>query len=312
MILHGIILRIRPARVAKAYRSVWTDQGSPLLAVSLRQRQAFQRALAQQCAAPVEVALGMRYGNPSIASAMESLRKKAVQRLLVLPLYPQYSATTTAAVFDAVFDELKTWRWIPELRLVQHYHDEPAYIDALAKSVEAHWRQHDRAERLLLSFHGLPKRYLKAGDPYYCECRKTGRLLAEKLGLSDESWCLTFQSRFGREEWLKPYTDHVLRDLAKQGVRSVQVLCPGFSADCLETLEEIDGQNRELFLSRGGESFEYIPALNDQDIHMEALTNIVLRYASDWPLTADVWDETRRAAELSERTRRARHYGAEA
>ncbi len=308
--LHGVILRIRPARVAKAYQTVWTEYGSPLLAISRRQRDALQRALARRCAAPVEVALGMRYGQPSIASALESLRQKGIQQLLVLPMYPQYSATTTGAVFDDVFDELKAWRWVPELRLIQHYHDAPAFIAALADSVEAHWRAHGRADRLLLSFHGLPKRYIKAGDPYFCECHKTGRLLAERLGLADDDWYLAFQSRFGREEWLKPYTDHTLRDWANQGVRRVQVLCPGFSADCLETLEEIAEQNKSQFLAAGGESYEYIPALNDQAAHIDALATLLLCHASGWPMCDAAWDADTRGTALTQRDQRAQRLGA--
>lgn len=310
LVLHGVILRVRPRRVARAYATVWTDDGSPLLAISLRQREALQRLLARQCAAPVEVVLGMRYGQPSIASALESLRRKGVRRLLVLPLYPQYSATTTAAVFDAVFDELKTWRWVPELRLIQHYHDDPGYIGALAASVEAHWTAQGRAERLMMSFHGLPRRYLKAGDPYYCECHATGRLLAERLGLTDDAWRLTFQSRFGREEWLKPYTDHTLRDWAREGIRRVQVICPGFSADCLETLEEIAEQNKEAFIAAGGESLDYIPALNDRPEHIDALAALALRHAADWPLCDAGWDASAQARARAERERRARAQGA--
>jgi len=302
LVLHGIILRVRPARVAKAYQSVWTEEGSPLLAISRRQQSALEKSLADCSSQPVKVVLGMRYGKPSIAAALESLRKLKVRKLLVLPMYPQYSATTTATVFDALFDELRKWRHVPELRLIQQYHDDSSYIAALAASVNAHWETHGRADRLLLSFHGLPTRYVTAGDPYYQECQRTARLLADKLHLDSSQWLLAFQSRFGREEWLKPYTDHTLREWARQGVRRVQVLCPGFSADCLETLEEIAEQNKTLFLSEGGETFEYIPALNDDPAHVDTLTGLVMRHMDGW-VSANVNRDDSRCG--TERVRRA-------
>jgi len=282
LILHGVILRLRPSRVAKAYETVWTEDGSPLLSIAKKQAQALRRQLPGQLGGRVEVALGMRYGNPSIEQAMSELRSKGMRRLLVLPLYPQYSATTTASIFDEVFRVLSGWRWVPELRLIQHYHDYPPYIDALAASVREHWDSHGRPDRLLMSFHGIPRRYFDAGDPYFCECQKTGRLLAERLELQDSDWQLTFQSRFGREEWLRPYTDHTLKALGKQGVARVAVICPGFSADCLETLEEIAEQNRELFLHAGGREFRYIPALNDRADHVQALSRLLSEHMQGW------------------------------
>ncbi len=310
MILHGVILRIRPARSARSYQKVWTEQGSPLLAISKRQAEALQDVLKTKFSGPVVVALGMRYGNPSIPAALQQLQAANVRRLLVLPLYPQYSASTTASTFDAVADVLKTWRWLPELRLINHYHDEPAYIDILAHSIRAAWETRGASERLLFSFHGLPKRFLLLGDPYYCECHKTARLIAERLNLSDDRWQLTFQSRFGREEWLQPYTDHTLRSWAKAGVKSVDVVCPGFSADCLETLEEIAMENRDIFLKAGGQSYHYIPALNERPEHIHMLADLIEKHSQAWPETDPAWNATETALEAEARQRRAHAHGA--
>ena len=281
-ILHGAILRLRPARLARAYRSIWSEEGSPLLVIGERLQAALQRLLEARIGGRVVTALAMRYGQPSIERALDGLRRQGMRRLLVLPLYPQYSATTTASVFDEVTRVLQQWRWLPELRFVLCYHDRPAYIEALANSVREHWQQHGRAQRLLMSFHGIPRRYFAAGDPYYCACQKTARLLAEKLGLEEGQWQLTFQSRFGREEWLQPYTDYTLRSWARQGIESVDVICPGFSADCLETLEEIAQQDRELFLANGGREYRYIAALNDRPDHVEALARLIETNLQGW------------------------------
>jgi len=282
LILHGVILRVRPARVARAYQTVWSEAGSPLLAIAKKQAQAVREELARQPGGGVEVALGMRYGNPSIEQAMGELRARGARRLLVLPLYPQYSATTTASIYDEVFRVLTGWRWVPGLRMIQHYHDYPPYIEALAASIREHWQSHGRPDRLLMSFHGIPRRYLDAGDPYFCECQKTGRLLAERLELQDAEWKLTFQSRFGREEWLRPYTDHTLKEWGQQGLGRVDVVCPGFSADCLETLEEIAEQNRELFVHAGGRELHYIPALNDRADHVRMLSRLLTKHMQGW------------------------------
>ncbi|MFQ5659326.1 MAG: ferrochelatase [Gammaproteobacteria bacterium] len=305
LILHGFILRFRPRRAAAAYRKIWADTGSPLLDIAKKQAAAIQNLLTHRCPGPVQVTLAMRYGNPSIASALEKLRQANARRLLVLPLYPQYSATTTASTFDAVTSVLKNWRWLPELRMVSHYHDDPGHIDALAESIRAHWAQQDRADKLLYSFHGLPKRYFLAGDPYYCECRKTARLVAERLGVDDDSWEVSFQSRFGLQEWLKPYTDRLLIEWAKSGITSVDVICPGFSADCLETLEEINLQNRKRFLAAGGKRFSYIPALNDQPAHITALTDLIIKHCQGWPGFSGDWDENRMKDELQQSAERA-------
>lgn len=282
LILHGIILRVRPAKSAAKYATVWTAQGSPLLAIS-RQQAAGVQARLQRLPGPVTVAVGMRYGSPSIASALHELRATGVQRLLILPLYPQYSATTTASTFDAVAAELKTWRWLPELRMVMHYHDDPGYLDAVAARIRAAWAEQPAGDKLLFSFHGLPKRNLLAGDPYHCECHKTARLIAERLQLPPERWQVAFQSRFGRAEWLKPYTSETLEHWGKTGVGRVDVVCPGFAADCLETLEEIAMENRAVFLHAGGKQYRYIPALNDEANHLDALTNLILTHTQGWP-----------------------------
>jgi len=277
-VLHGFILRTRPKRSAAAYRKIWTESGSPLLAISKKQATAIQKYLDDHATEKFHVELAMRYGNPSIQSGLKKLQRANAKKIIILPLYPQYSASTTASAFDAVADVLKTWRNIPEFHLVKHYHDTPDYIDALAESIADQWRQTNRAEKILFSFHGIPKAYFEAGDPYYCECHKTARLVAEKLNLDEEEWMLTFQSRFGPKEWLKPYTDMTLKELAFQGIKNVDVVCPGFSADCLETLEEINMRYRETFLAAGGEKFTYIPALNDRPTHINALTNIILNH----------------------------------
>lgn len=283
LILNGVILRIRPRRSAEAYRTVWTEQGSPLLACARDQVAGIRERLADRLPAPVEVVLGMRYGNPSIPSALEQLHGQGVRRLLVLPLYPQYSASTTASTFDAVAATLMRWRWIPELRFIGRYHDEAGYIAALAASVREHWAAQGRGEHLVMSFHGVPRRYLDAGDPYHCQCVKTGRLLAERLDLEDGHWSVTFQSRFGREEWLKPYTDESIRALGRRGLRRIDVVCPGFSADCLETLEEIAVQNAAFFHEAGGEVLSYIPCLNTRADHLDFLAGLALRHLQGWP-----------------------------
>jgi len=280
--LHGVILRIRPPRVAKSYQSVWTVEGSPLLAINKKLHHAVQQAVRSQHGDQVVTTLAMTYGNPSIAAGLEALRQQNVQRLIVLPLYPQYSATTTAAVFDAVTSILRQWRWIPETRFINQYHDVPAYIKALAESVKAHWQAQGRAEKLLFSFHGIPQRYHDAGDPYYCHCQKTARLLAEKLELKEGEWQTAFQSRFGREAWLQPYTSETLKGWGSAGIKRVQVICPGFSIDCLETLEEIAHENRQYFIEAGGTDYEYIPALNDTAAHTEALLQLIQQHTQGW------------------------------
>ena len=307
MVLNGIILNTRPRRSAEAYAKIWTDKGSPLLVISRQQQQALQAAVSEKFDAPVHVALAMRYGTPSVASGLAELQAAGARRVLVLPLYPQYSATTTASTFDAIADELKGWRWLPELRFVNHYHDNPDYIAALADSVRRYQQQHGKPDKLVMSFHGIPREYFLKGDPYHCECHKTARLLAESLGLKPDQWQLTFQSRLGPKEWLKPYTSEALGILPAGGVKKVQVVCPGFSADCLETLEEIAMENKAVFLEAGGESYGYIPALNTDTAHIDMIAGLVARHAADWLSPGAVPT----ADELAQRKERAIAAGAE-
>ena len=305
-ILSGIILNIRPRRSAHAYRQIWTAAGSPLLTITQSQTQALQTSLQARFGGPVKLAFAMRYGNPSIARGLEQLRQAGARRLLILPLYPQYSAATTASTFDAVAAVFKRWPWLPETRMVMSYHDDPGYIAALKASVEKHWREHGRGQRLLLSFHGVPERYLLQGDPYHCQCHKTGRLLAEALALEDGQWQVTFQSRFGPERWLQPYTDVTLGSLARQGVTDIDLICPGFSADCLETLEENNMRNRDLFLEAGGKRFAYIPCLNDDAAHIAALADLVARHTQGWPETAADWNSATAEMASAETAQRAK------
>jgi protoporphyrin/coproporphyrin ferrochelatase len=290
LILNGVILRTRPSRSAEAYHTVWTEEGSPLLSCAREQTARIKERLTAQLSLPFEVALGMRYGNPSIPAALAQLHRLNVRRLLVLPLYPQYSASTTGSTFDAVAATLMRWRWIPELRFITRYHDEQGYIEALAASVREHWHSHGRGEHLVMSFHGVPRRYLDAGDPYHCQCHKTARLLAERLGLAPDAWSITFQSRFGKEEWLKPYTDESIKALGRRGLKHIDVVCPGFSADCLETLEEIAVQNAEFFHEAGGDTLSYIPCLNTRADHLDFLAALALRHLQGWPDTAPAPD----------------------
>lgn len=283
ILLHGLVLRTRPAKSAALYEKIWTPQGSPLLVYAQAQAKGVAQLLHKRVQAPLAVELAMRYGSPSTADGLRRLRELGVERLLVLPLYPQYSGATTGSAFDAVANELKHWRWVPELRFIGQYHDHAGYIRSLVASVREHWEAHGRGEKLLFSFHGTPKAYLLKGDPYYCQCQKTARLVAEQLGLANEDWQVAFQSRFGKAKWLQPYTLATVAEYGKNGIRNLDVICPGFSADCLETLEEIEGENAAAFIQAGGESLRYIPALNDRPDHLEALTDLVLEQAQGWP-----------------------------
>ncbi len=307
LILHGIILRTRPKRSAHAYQKIWTPAGSPLLLESRALANGLARRLQSRHGDRIRVELAMTYGKPSIKDALERLRQENVQRLLVLPMYPQYSATTTGSIFERVTAELARWRWIPELRMVNQYWEEDAYIDALASSVTTHWQSHGR-KHLLFSFHSIPKRYFTAGDPYHCFCHATARRVAAKLGLAEGDWSIGFQSRFGREEWLKPYVDVLLHDYSHAGPKRVTVICPGFATDCLETLEEINMQNREMFLSHGGEAFDYVPCLNSGDAHVGVYERVVTNHAQGWLELAGRDD----AAMLAESRRRALGLGAKA
>jgi ferrochelatase len=289
-ILYGAVLTKRPAPVAKLYESIWLEEGSPLLVYSNKQKEALQDEMEVRYACDVVIEIAMRYGNPSITSGLLKLKQKGARRILILPLYPQYSSTTTATTIDAVNKEMQQWRWIPELRFINHYHDDAGYIKSLAASVDDHWKKQERGEMLLMSFHGLPQRNLQLGDPYFCHCQKTARLLAEELKLSDAQWKVTFQSRFGKAEWLQPYTDKTLEELPAQGIKKLDVLCPGFASDCLETLEEMNVQNREIFLQAGGEQYNYIPALNDRPDHIRALADIIHQHTQGWLETSSGCD----------------------
>ena len=284
-ILHGIILRLRPAKSAAKYASIWTEDGSPLALWTAKQAALLKGYLGERGHSPPALLVrhAMRYGNPSIAQVLGQLKAEHVTRVLVLPLYPQYAAATTASVADAVMAWMRRQRRQPELRLVNHYHDDAGYIDALTQRVRNHWMTHGRGERLVLSFHGVPERSLKLGDPYHCECHVTARMLGERLGLGQGELLVTFQSRFGKAKWLTPYTEPTLVDLAAQGVKRVDVMCPGFAADCLETLEEIDREARAAFIGAGGQAFHYVPCLNDQHEWIAALAAIALRHLQGWP-----------------------------
>ncbi|WP_408034014.1 ferrochelatase [Teredinibacter purpureus] len=281
-ILNGIILNFRPARSAKSYATVWTEEGSPLAVHTAAQAQKLAESLAESHGTELVVDWAMRYGSPSIADTVQKMLDKGVRKLVVLPLYPQYSAATTASTFDAIAADFTRRRWLPEFRFVTSYHDHPAYIEAIADSIREHWLTHERAEKLLFSYHGVPLNYLHKGDPYHCQCLATSRLVAQSLGLKDDEYLTTFQSRFGRQEWLKPYTDKTLIALAEEGITSVSVICPGFSSDCLETIEEIGEENRDYFLNAGGQHFDYIPALNSTPGHIQLLKRLVTDNLQGW------------------------------
>lgn len=281
--LHGVILRLRPGRVAKSYASIWQAQGSPLLIIGRRQQQALQASLAERFGEGIPVELAMTYGNPSMEQAGKALRDAGAERILVLPLYPQFSRSTTAAVFDRLARALRPCPHLPELRFIRDYHDHPAYIEALASSVREHWQRHaGERGRLMMSYHGIPQRYADQGDPYPRHCEATSRRLAEALELEEGDWQMTYQSRFGREEWLKPYTDHTLMGLGREGVEHVDIISPAFAADCLETLEELEVENRNNFIRAGGKVYRYIPALNERDDHIGLLTTLVEQHTQGW------------------------------
>ena len=276
VILYCLILPFRPARSAHAYSKIWTSQGSPLLNICRKLAEKLQNELDSIMANHHEIVLGMRYGNPSIISALEKLRRGGHEHVIILPLYPQYSETTTESTFDAVRSALMALKWQPSLTLIENYHDNPEYIDALAESIRHHRSNHGAGEKLLFSFHGIPKQYAEDGDPYPEQCRKTAYLVAKSLDLGNDEWMLTYQSRFGPKEWLQPYTDVTLKGWGQSGIKSVDVISPGFSADCLETLEEINMQNRKFFLDAGGQKFSYIPCLNDHPSHIGMLSRLIL------------------------------------
>ncbi len=287
LILNGIILNTRPRKSAEKYAQIWTKEGSPLLVHTQRQAKMLKGFLGVR-GVNVEVEFGMRYGTPSVASALEALKARNCDRILVIPMYPQYAASSSASAMDAVWEVLQHTRNMPEVRTVRHYHDHPGYIAALAASVREHWMMHGgKPDKLLISFHGVPRYTLDKGDPYHCECHKTGRLLAEALELSKEQYQICFQSRFGRAEWLQPYFAPTLEALGKQKTKRVDVICPGFSSDCLETLEEIALEGKATFLKAGGGEFHYIPALNERDPWIHALSDLAVQHLQGWTTSQD-------------------------
>lgn len=281
-VLHGYILRTRPRRSADAYAKIWRDDGSPLLVLSQQLARAVGAELAGRTSGRVKTALAMTYGEPSADATIESLMAEGVRRILVLPLFPQYSATSSGAALDAVNRVARTLRWPPELRTINGYYDDAGYLAALAASVQAHWAQNGRGQKLLLSFHGIPEKYAAAGDPYPEQCHETARRLGDALGLGDDELLVAFQSRLGRQPWLRPYTDETIEQLARQDVEILDVLCAGFAVDCLETLEEVALRYRTVFLTSGGRQFRYIPALNAGTAHVTALTNLAMRQLAGW------------------------------
>ena len=284
IILNAVILNLRPKKSAKAYKTVWDThgEGSPLLSIAKKQKNAIASELEKNAPGKFIVSLGMSYGNPSMGSALNELESQGCKNIIVLPLYPQYAGASTGSVFDAVAREFMTWRNVPDLRFISSYNKEDLYIEALANSVKEYQAVHGKPDLLLMSYHGIPKRYFDKGDNYPCQCCKTTFLLASKLDLKPNEYTMTFQSRLGVAEWMKEYTDKPLKSLPGKGVKSVQVICPGFSADCLETIEEISEENKNYFMESGGEKFGYIPALNDRQDHIDFLTKLLLKNAQGW------------------------------
>jgi ferrochelatase len=287
LILNGIILNTRPKKSAAKYAKVWLKEGSPLRVHTEKQTSLLRGYLDQRTDAPLVVDYAMRYGNPSIPDVLRRLKEQNCQRILIVPMYPQYAASTTATVTDIVYRELQQMRNTPALRTIKNFHDRPGYIRALANSIDNYWMKNGRPEKLLMSFHGLPRYTLDKGDPYHCECLKTGRLLAQQLGLLPDQYAVSFQSRFGKAEWLQPYTTATLKELGRQKTRRVDVVCPGFVADCLETLEEIAMEGKEDFLHAGGGEYHYIPCLNDRNDWMHALTDLVMDNLHGWLVEPD-------------------------
>ena len=305
LILNAIILNTRPKKSAEKYAQIWTQEGSPLKVHTQRQTKLLEGYLRERIQSPYMVEYAMRYGNPSIADTLMRMKTQGCERILVVPLYPQYAASSTATAFDAVFKTLAQMRNMPAVRMVKHYHDHPKYIAALAQSVREYWMLNGRPDKLVISFHGVPRYTLDKGDPYHCECQKTGRLLTQALGLSESQYQITFQSRFGRAKWLQPYTAPTLEQLGKQGVKRVDVICPGFVSDCLETLEEIAMEGKASFLNAGGAEFHYIPSLNERPDWITTLADIALENLTGWVSQSD-------AGSAEESKRRALQMGAKA
>ena len=308
LILNGIILNTRPAKSAEKYAAIWRAEGSPLKYYTERQTDLLREELARRSPRPLLVDYAMRYGRPAVAERIQALRAQGADRILLLPLYPQYAASSSGSALDAAWRLLPRLRNMPEVRALRHFHDHPGYIGALRQSVAAYWAEHGRPDVLVMSFHGVPRRSLDLGDPYHCECRKTGRLLAESLGLEASEYRVTFQSRFGRAEWLQPYTDKTLEELGRARTRRVDVICPGFVADCLETLEEIGMEGKASFLGAGGGDYRYLPALNDRPTWITTLADLTMEQLAGW-LPAS-WQAENEVFEGAQRLERARGLGA--
>ena len=270
-VLNIFILNFRSFNSARLYKSIWTDGGSPLLVNCLKIKEKVQKSLPSN----YQVALGMRYGNPSIKSALNELKEANCRDIEVITLFPHYSATTVGSIFDAVSTEIKSWRWVPSIKFLNSYHDNPLLIEILSERIKKSFESQGKPDKLVFSYHSIPKKYFDSGDPYHCLCQKTSRLIAEKLSLDEKDYITAFQSRFGPSEWLKPYTSETMKSLPKEGIKSVQVVSPGFGVDNLETLQEIDIENKEYFEDAGGENFHYIPCLNDDDDHVEFLISLI-------------------------------------
>ncbi len=270
-VLNIFILNFRSFNSARLYKSIWTDGGSPLLVNCIKIKEKVQKSLPSN----YQVALGMRYGNPSIKSALNELKEANCRDIEVITLFPHYSATTVGSIFDAVSTEIKSWRWVPSVKFLNSYHDNPLLIEILSKRIKKSFESQGKPDKLVFSYHSIPKKYFDSGDPYHCLCQKTSRLIAEKLFLDEKDYITAFQSRFGPSEWLKPYTSETMKSLPKEGIKSVQVVSPGFGVDNLETLQEIDIENKEYFEDAGGENFHYIPCLNDDDDHVEFLISLI-------------------------------------
>jgi ferrochelatase len=282
LILRTIILNLRPKKVAKLYKSIWKKEGGPLLVMLEKQKKGIIKILKNK-KKNVKIEIGMRYGNPSIKLGLEKLRKQKCRRILILPLYPQYCAATTGSTFDRVTEVLRKWRWIPEVRFINNYFEEPLYLDCLIKSIKDSWQKFGKSQKLIFSYHGVPKKYLLKGDPYHCFCQKTTRLVVEKMKLKKKEYMTTFQSRFGPDEWLQPYTDKTLENLPSENIKKIHIISPGFSSDCLETLEELEVENKEIFMSSGGKKFNYIKCLNDNPEHLNMLALLILNHLKGWP-----------------------------
>ena len=280
-ILRGIILNIRPKKIAKLYKSIWNKEGGPLLVMLKKQKKGIEKDLRNKIK-NIKIEIAMRYGNPSIEKGLKKLKNLGCRRILIFPLYPQYCAATTGSTFDKVTEVLRKWRWVPETRFINGYHDNILYINCLIKSIRESWKKNGKSQKLIFSYHGVPKKYLLSGDPYYCFCQKTTRLVIEKMKLKKQEYITTFQSRFGPQEWLTPYTDKTLEELPKKGIKKIHILSPGFSSDCLETIEELEQENKKIFLDAGGEKYCYIPCLNNSPEHLKLLTNQILKHINYW------------------------------